>query len=63
MDDIRDDFEEKMEEDEVDALDEHDVLLGMGDEDEEYGEKHEKEEDLLDAFGLRLEDDELPPEL
>lgn len=41
MDD-RDDFEEKMEEDEIDALDEEDRILGLG----------------LDDDGIPLEDDE-----
>lgn len=55
MDDNRDDFEEKMEEDEIDALDEQDLLLGIG----EDGEPLEVEdEEDLDKFGFHRDDEE-----
>ena len=57
MDDDRDDFEEKMEADEIDALDEEDLLLGLDDEGEPTTED-EDEDELLDKFGFTRKDDE-----
>ena len=61
MDDIRDDFEEKMEEDEIEALDEHELLLGIGsDEDEDplAVADEENEDKLLDTFGFTKDPEE-----
>jgi hypothetical protein len=58
MDDMRDDFNEEMEEDMIDALDEEEALL---DEDEDLDEE-EDEDKLLGQFGLHVEEDEEEPE-
>lgn len=50
MDDIRDDFEEEMEEDEIDALDEHDLLLGLDDDGLPLEEDEDDDKKRLDAF-------------
>lgn len=55
MDDNRDDFEEKMEEDEIDALDEEDMLLNMGEEDDPL---EDEDEENLDKFGFHRDDEE-----
>lgn len=55
MDDNDRDFEEKMEEDEVDALDEEEMLLNLGD-DEDSPE--EEDEENLDKFGFHRDDEE-----
>lgn len=57
MDDIRDDFEEEMEEDEVDALDEHDMLLGLDDDGLPLEDEEDEEKSRLDNFFQR--DDEV----
>jgi hypothetical protein len=59
-----DDFEEKIEEDEIDALDEHDALLKLNDEDDDpHEEKDEDEDELLGKFGLTIDDEDEHPEL
>ena len=55
MNDERDDFEEKMEEDEIDALDEEEALLDMGDDDEN---SEDDDEEDLDKFGFHRDDEE-----
>lgn len=57
MDDIRDDFEEEMEEDEVDALDDHDMLLGLDDDGLPLEDEEDEEKSRLDNFFQR--DDEV----
>jgi len=54
MDDIRDDFEDEMEEDEVDALDEEELLLG----DDDSSDDDEDEDEMLGEFGFHRTDDE-----
>jgi len=57
MDDERDDFEEKMEEDEIDALDEEDMLLGLDDDGLPLEDDEDEEKTRLDNFFQR--DDEV----
>jgi len=55
MDDIRDDFEEKMEEDEIDALDEEDALLKLGEDGEPLDDDEEEDPD---KFGFTVKDED-----
>lgn len=57
MDDDHDDFEEKMEEDEIDALDEEDMLLGLDDDGLPLEDDEDEEKTRLDNFFQR--DDEV----
>ena len=52
MDDIRDDFENEMEEDEVDALDEEEMLL----DDDDSSDDEEDEDEMLGEFGFHRTD-------
>ena len=53
-DETRDNFNEEMEEDMIDALDEEDALLDEDDEDMD----DEDEDELLDQFGLHRTDED-----
>lgn len=55
MDDNRD-FEEQMEEDEIDALDEEEMLLGLGEDDDPLDD--DDDEKNLDKFGFHRDDEE-----
>lgn len=58
MDEHRDDFEEKMEEDEIDALDEQDLILGLDDDGLPLEDNEDEEKKRLDNF-FQTEEDEL----
>lgn len=53
------DFEEKMEEDEIDALDEEDALLRLDEDGLPIEDEEEDEDDALDKFGFHRDDEEL----
>lgn len=60
MDDMRDNFEEELEEDAVPALDKEDSLLADEDEDPLLA-ADDDEAGLLDQFGLHVEEEEEGP--
>ncbi len=61
MDDMRDDFENELDEDETEESGEDDELLD--DEDDDDGADDDDEDEQLDQFGLHVDEEEEDSEL